>query len=118
MSDDELHLERLVELRTLLNRDLSEIVTTLESELSRAFGEISAGIADEDLGEVASAAHSARNSALMIGARPMLAGLAELESCARREDLAAARRAHAHLLELWPRLRERLRLWSEPAAGG
>jgi HPt (histidine-containing phosphotransfer) domain-containing protein len=108
--DPELDLARLLELRTLLDRELAEIVVTLVSELSRAFEQMEQAMAVEDLGEAANAAHAARNSALMIDAQPMLAGLAELECSARGDDLARARRAHAHLLELWPRLRERLSL--------
>jgi HPt (histidine-containing phosphotransfer) domain-containing protein len=112
VSDDELELDlaRLLELRTLLDRELAEIVATLVSELSRAFDQMEQAMAKGDLGAAAHAAHAARNSALMIDAQPMLARLAELEASARRDDLPRSRQAHARLLELWPRLRERLSL--------
>lgn len=108
--DPELDLRRLAELQELLGADLHEIVTTLVSELSSAFGAVDAGLAGGDLGAVEMAAHTARNSALMIDAQPLLAGLRDLESAARAGDVPAALAASERLHAIWPRLRSRLEL--------
>jgi hypothetical protein len=108
--DPELDLRRLAELQELLGADLREIVTTLVTELNNEFGAIDAGLAGDDLGAVAMAAHAARNSALMIDAHPVLAGLRELESGALAGDMLAALAANERLHDAWPRLRTRLEL--------
>lgn len=111
----ELDLERLTELQGLLGTALPEIVSTLLSELHRAFADIDRALghdelAHDDLAAAALAAHAARNSALMIDARPVLGALAELEASARREDAAATLAANQRLHEAWPALRRRLEL--------
>jgi HPt (histidine-containing phosphotransfer) domain-containing protein len=108
--DPELDLARLGELQELLGRDVSDIVAILVAELAGALETIAGALGHGDLDEAAQAAHSARNSALMIDARPMLASLAELEAGARRNDGPAALIAHRRLRELWPGLRRRLEL--------
>jgi hypothetical protein len=106
--DSELDPARLTELQALLGRHVSDIVATLVSEIAGALDTIAGALDHGDLEEAALAAHAARNSALMIDARPMLASLAELEAGARRNDGDAALVAHRRLRELWPRLRRRL----------
>jgi HPt (histidine-containing phosphotransfer) domain-containing protein len=106
--DRELDVQLLSELETLLGAERSAIVRTLLTELSAAVGRIDAGLERGDLAEVASAAHSARNSALMINAQPVLRVLGQLESCARGEDRPGAGEAHADLAQAWPRLRREL----------
>jgi hypothetical protein len=106
----ELDLRRLTDLQELLGRDLSEIVGTLLTELSRAFADIDRALSHEDLPAAALAAHAARNSALMIDARPVLGRLRELEVSARLEDSEAAVSANQRLHEAWPALRDRLEL--------
>jgi hypothetical protein len=108
--DSELDLNRLDELQQLLGTKRAAIVDTLVSELSAAMDDVATGLATGDLEAVAAAAHAARNSALMIDARPLLTGLGQLESCARHEDLAAALAANRRLRRAWPRLRRRLEL--------
>jgi hypothetical protein len=114
--DAELDLARLTELQEQLGRHISEIVATLVGELDAAVQAITATVEHGELAETALAAHSARNSALMIDARPMLGLLAELEAAARRNDARSALTVHRQLREMWPRLRRRLELAG--AAGG
>lgn len=106
----QLDLGRLAELQELLGTQLSEIVATLLTELSRALQDIDAALAGRDLDAVALAAHAARNSALMVDAQPLLARLGELESCARRLDLTSALAAQERVTEAWPSLRRSLEL--------
>jgi hypothetical protein len=106
----ELDLERLTELQGLLGTELPEIVKTLLSELHRAFADIDRALAHDELPAAALAAHAARNSALMIDARPVLGALAELEASARRQDAAATLAANQRLHEAWPALQRRLEL--------
>jgi hypothetical protein len=111
---DELDLSRLAELQQLLNSGLPQIVDTLLEELDRAVAAIGGALDDGDLAAAGLAAHAARNSALMIDARPLLAALDALESGARRDDAQAARQAHRLVGETWPPLRAQL----ERAAAG
>jgi hypothetical protein len=108
--DPELDLARLTELQALLGRHVPDIVAIVVTELAGALDNIAEALDDGNLEEAALAAHAARNSALMIDARPMLATLAELEAGARRNDGHVALIAHRRLHELWPRLRRRLEL--------
>jgi hypothetical protein len=106
--EDELDLRRLTELQELLGSDVSEIVATLVREISAAMGAIESGLAESDLAAAALAAHAARNSALMLDARPMLDALREIEAGARDDDVEAARSGLQHLQTIWPSLRSRL----------
>lgn len=112
--DAELDLGRLAELPGLLGTELPAIVATLLTELHRAFADIDDALARGDLTAAALAAHAARNSALMIDARPMLGRLSELEASARRQDAAATIAANEQLHEAWPALRRRLELAASP----
>jgi hypothetical protein len=111
--EGELDLRRLTELQELLGSDVSEIVATLVREISAATKAIQSGLAEGDLAAAALAAHAARNSALMLDARPMLDALREIETGARDEDLAAARSGLGHLQAVWPALRSRLEAEAE-----
>ena len=106
---DELDLSRLAELQQLLDSGLPQIVDTLVKELDRALEAIGRALGDGDLAAAALAAHAARNSALMIDARPLLDCLDALESSARRDDADGAREAQRRLEETWPPLRAQLR---------
>jgi hypothetical protein len=105
---DELDLSRLAELQQQLDSGLPQIVGTLIEELDRALGEIGEALDEGDLTAAALAAHAARNSALMIGARPLLAALEALEAGARSDDGQAAGEAHRRVGEAWPPLRFQL----------
>jgi hypothetical protein len=84
------------------------------TELTSAVTRIEEGLESGDLAEVAAAAHAARNSALMIDAKPVLQVLKQLEFCARNDRPDDAVVAGARLRRAWPRLRRQL----EAAAGG
>ena len=103
-----LDVSRLTELQELLGTDREAIVGTLVTELTSAVDRINEGLACGDLGEVAAAAHAARNSALMIDAQPVLQVLKQLETCARNEQPDEAAAARARLRRAWPRLRREL----------
>jgi hypothetical protein len=110
----ELDLRRLAELQERLGAELPEIVATLVEEITRAVSEIEAGIASGDLAGAALAAHAARNSALMLDARPMLDSLSEIESGARSHDVGLARSGLDGVRAAWPALRRRLEAESKP----
>jgi hypothetical protein len=105
---DEFDLSRLAGLAELLDSEPPQIVDTLVEELTRALGAIGTALDDEDLSAAALAAHAARNSALMIDARPLLDCLDALESSARRADPDGACEARRRLDETWPPLRAQL----------
>jgi len=113
--ESELDVSRLAELETLLGTELAAIVGTLLTELTSAVEGIERGLETGDLAQVASAAHAARNSALMIDAQPLLRVLSRLESCARNGEREGATAAAGRLRSVWPRLRLRL---EQAAASG
>lgn len=106
----ELDLDRLAELPETLGVELSEIVATLVRELDAAVAEAETSIAAGDLAATALAAHSGRNSALMVGAEPVLDALGRLETTAGEGDAAGARAAFDSVRARWPALRARLEL--------
>jgi hypothetical protein len=112
----ELDLARLAELPGVLGRELPEIVAILLRELTAAFADLAAAIETGDLIAAGRAAHAARNSALMIDAQPLLAGLADLESHARAGDMPGARIVHDGLRRRWPTLRGQLTAATGPSS--
>ncbi|HEY3772986.1 MAG TPA: hypothetical protein VGL69_08340 [Solirubrobacteraceae bacterium] len=97
---------RLRALAENLGQTPQAIAGTLYDELRAARAQIDAGLAGEDLVAVGDGAHAARNSALMVGAKPLLTELRALETAADAGELAAAREAQgraeadlAHLIE-------------------
>jgi hypothetical protein len=104
----ELDLARLAELPAALGRGLPEIVAILLRELTAAFADLAAAVETGDLIAAGRAAHAARNSALMIDAQPLLAGLGDLESHARAGDVPGVRITHDGLRRHWPMLRAQL----------
>lgn len=108
--EGDLDLDRLAELPGTLGVELPEIVATLVRELDDAVAQAETSIAAGDLAATALAAHSGRNSALMIGAAPVLDALGQLEAVAGEGDGAAARAALNRVRSCWPPLRARLEL--------
>ena len=102
---DAFDLERLAELQELLGTELPAIVGTLLGQLDAAMSDLETGLATGDLNQVAHAAHSARNSALMIDAQPLLDALRHVETGARAHELAATRSAHGEIEATWAPLR-------------
>jgi hypothetical protein len=99
----------LADLAAQLGQTPTEIAGTLHAELVRAFDAIDAGIAAGDAEAVGRATHAARNSVLMLGDAPMLAGLRALETAVIRGDGAATARVRAEVEERRKRLAEVLR---------
>jgi hypothetical protein len=106
--DPELDLQRLARLRDALGGESSQIARTLRDEMSGALDAIDAGLRDGDMNAVALASHAARNSALLIDARPVLAHLNELERCARCDEHQATLAARERLTPSWSLLLRRL----------
>jgi HPt (histidine-containing phosphotransfer) domain-containing protein len=104
----ELDLGRLTDLQRVLGSGLPEIIAKLIAELEQAIGDVQSAVAADDLTSAAHAAHAARNSALMLDARPTLDALATVESGARAGKRAAVRAGTEDLEVAWPALRRRL----------
>jgi hypothetical protein len=84
---------RLAAIAENLGLTLQAVASTLHDELRAARAQIDAGLAGEDLVAVADGAHAARNSALMVSAKPLLAELRALQTAADGGELGAAREA-------------------------
>jgi hypothetical protein len=106
--DGGLDIKRLAELQAPLGMKLPAIVATLVAELDAAVSDAEAFLVHGNLAAVALAAHAGRNSALMIGAGPVLESLDELERAAGGGDLEAARVALERIRSSWPVLRAQL----------
>jgi hypothetical protein len=92
-SRSELDPARLRALAENLGQTPEAIARTLHDELLSARARIDAGLAGEDLEAVGDGAHAARNSALMVGGRPLLAELRALETAADGGETGAAHEA-------------------------
>jgi hypothetical protein len=100
---------RLEALAQRLEQPAAEVAATLDEELVGALAQIDAGLRADDLAIVAHGAHAARNSALMLDAGGLLAGLRELEQAAARGEIDAARRARTQFADRAQRLLGALR---------
>ncbi len=106
---------RLGALAEHLGEPAAQIAQTLHAELAAAMEAIDAGLTADDPEAVSTAAHAARNSALMIAAAPTLTVLRTLEAAVGAGDRDAARAAHATLRGHWLRLSAGLREIAAPA---
>lgn len=106
--EPEFDLNRLRELEAELGTELPTIVTTLLDQLQQAITAIEDGMARGDMAAVALAAHAARNSGLMLDARPMLGALREIEAGARDEQPTVVSAGVTRLRTAWADLRRRL----------
>jgi hypothetical protein len=114
----ELDVSRLEAIGVQLDQTAADVAATLRAELARALDEIDAGVEAGDGEAIATAAHAARNSALMIAARPTLTVLDELERAARARDLSRASAAARELRERWTGLSAQLDRAIDPAQSG
>jgi HPt (histidine-containing phosphotransfer) domain-containing protein len=103
--DPELDLIRLEELRDLMQADLPQLVTQLADRISEVLIELDSALSRDDLPAVAAAAHSARNDALVLGAKRLLKALEAVELNARDQNSPAAREAQARVQAIWPDVR-------------
>ena len=97
---------RLRALAEHLGQTPEAVARTLRDELLAARARIDSGLAAEDPAAVGDGAHAARNSALMVGTKPLLAELRGLQTAADEGELEGARGARgrvdaglAHLIE-------------------
>jgi HPt (histidine-containing phosphotransfer) domain-containing protein len=95
-------------LRDLLQADLPELVTQLATRISDTLIRLDSALAADDLPAVADAAHSARNEALMLGARRLLTALEAVELHARDQHPQAVREALGRVQVIWPDVRAEL----------
>jgi hypothetical protein len=109
-----LDLARLEALPAALGVALPEIVATLIGEIDGALTSAQTALATGDLRTAALAAHTGRNSALMLGPGPMLDALGELEVRANGDDSAGADTALREAQALWPPLRKELERAGRP----
>ena len=86
---------RLRALAENLGQTAGAVAATLHGELLAARSRIDAGLAGEDLLAVGDGAHAARNSALMVAAKPLISELRALETAADGGELVEARQARA-----------------------
>ncbi len=92
----------------MLGSPVHVIIGRLVTEMDGSLAHVEQAIADGDLVAAAYAAHAARNSALMLEARPMLDALGEIESSSRADDHARAVAGLEHLRSVWPECRRAL----------
>lgn len=88
---------RLHALADALSQTPEAVARTLHDELVTARARIDAGLADGAPEVIGDGAHAARNSALMVGARSLLAELRAIETASDRGNLAAARAARGRV---------------------
>ncbi len=104
----DLDLSRLTELQRVLGSSVPVIIGRLVTEIDGSLAQVEQAIADGDLVAAAHGAHAARNSALMLDARPMLDALGEIESSARAADHSRAVTGLERLRSVWPECRRAL----------
>lgn len=106
----QLDLERVAKLEQILGSGLGEIIESLIASISRQLELAERALADDRLPDVTQPAHTGRNDALLVGARPLLTHLTELEAASRTGRLDDARVALRQVCEVWPETREALQL--------
>jgi hypothetical protein len=109
VSEAELDSSRLGALAAQLGETPAAVAGTLYDELQRAFAELDAALQAGDREAAGRAGHAARNSALMIVAKPLLAGLRAVEEALADGDLTGARGARAQLGGHWSAVAAALR---------
>ena len=104
----ELQLERLEQIQEVIGSDVPEIVAGMLTTMSDAIAEVERRMAEAELAAAAKAAHAARNDALLVAAKDLLAALTAVEDAARHGDTKAAEAALVALREVWPSTRDEL----------
>jgi HPt (histidine-containing phosphotransfer) domain-containing protein len=101
-------LSRIAQLEDVMGADAGAIVASMLTSMADAMEEIGAALAAGEFDRATRAAHSARNDALTVGARPLLEALTELEASTRRCDAAGASGALERVHAFWPATRDAL----------
>jgi HPt (histidine-containing phosphotransfer) domain-containing protein len=107
-------LEQIRRLQDLMGSDVASIVAPMVASMTKAIEEVEAGMSAGDLERATRAAHAARNDALMLGARPLLDALTELEAAGREFDEIRAADALSRVREVWPPTRDELAASTNP----
>jgi HPt (histidine-containing phosphotransfer) domain-containing protein len=107
-------LEQVIRLQGVMGPDVASIVAPMLAGMIEAIDEIEAAMSAGDLDRVTRAAHRCRNDALVLGARPLLKTLTELETASREYDAARVAEALTHLREVWPPTRDELATAANP----
>jgi HPt (histidine-containing phosphotransfer) domain-containing protein len=107
--------EQVRRLQEVMGSDAASIVAPMLAGMTEAIEAIEGGVAAGDLDRVTRAAHAARNDALMLGARPLLEALTELEAASREYDEARAGAALDRVREVWPPTRAELTSLAAPS---
>jgi hypothetical protein len=101
-------LERIRELQDVMGAEAGKIVASMLRTMTAAIDEVEAAFAACELDRATQAAHLGRNDALMVGAKPLLDALTELEAASRDHDELRAREALDGLRAVWPATRDQL----------
>jgi HPt (histidine-containing phosphotransfer) domain-containing protein len=101
-------LERLRGLEDVMGSDAGAIVSSMLTGMTEAIDEVEAAMAAGEPDRAARAAHRCRNDAMMLGARPLLEALTELEAAGREYDEARATVALERVRAVWPPTRDEL----------
>jgi HPt (histidine-containing phosphotransfer) domain-containing protein len=102
-------LERIRRLQDVMGSDAASIVASMLTSMAEAIDELESGMAAGELERATRAAHHARNDAMMLGARPLLEALTDLEAAGRDSDEARATAALEQVRAVWPTTRDELK---------
>jgi hypothetical protein len=102
------NLERIAELQDVMGSEPGAIVASMTRTMTAAIDEVEAALGAGELDRATQAAHLCRNDALMLGAKPLLDALTELEAATRDHDESRAREGLEKLRAVWPATREQL----------
>jgi len=107
--------ERIAELNRVLPEPLAEVVAELVQNVDQAIERAAQAVEVGRLDDAARAAHGCRNDALIVGARPLLRALANLETAANNGQREGAAQALANARETWPQTRLELQRTAQAA---
>jgi hypothetical protein len=101
-------LEQILRLQGVMGSDPAAIVASLLRSMTEAMGALEDAVAAGHLDRATQAAHRGRNDALVLGARPLLKALTDLEAAGRDHDEARVADALVHVRAAWAPTRDEL----------
>jgi len=111
---DYIDLGRIGELEEVMGADAAAIVSPMLDNMTAAIDEVELALVAADLDRATAAAHRCRNDALMLGARPLLNALTDLEAATRGSDQTRAAAALERVRLVWPPTRDELAASANP----
>jgi hypothetical protein len=108
-------LGRIAELEDVIGADAAAIVSSMLENMTAAIDEVEGAMVAGDLDRATRAAHLCRNDAMMLGARPLLAALTDLEEATRALNEAGAGAALERVRVVWPPTRDELAASANPS---